>query len=89
MPESYKISAGKIAGADARGLMYGLIAAAQQIRSEGKLTPAQDSPRTPIRGIRYFIHNADLESRATGIIRTIIGMSTYRCWLKTDSIGSI
>jgi hypothetical protein len=60
-PESYAITAGKVTGSDERGLMYGLLAAAEQIRADGKLTAAKDSPRTAMRGIRYFIHNADLE----------------------------
>src|SRR2546422_4996149 len=59
--ESYSITANKIAGADERGLMYGLLAAAEQIRSDGKLSASKGAPHTPIRGIRYFIHNADLE----------------------------
>jgi hypothetical protein len=60
-PESYVITDGKIAGSDERGLMYGFLAAAEQIRSEGKASPQKGQPRTAIRGIRYFIHNEDLE----------------------------
>src|SRR6266566_404665 len=60
-PESYVISANRVTGADERGLMYGLLAAAEQIRSDGKVTPSKGSPQTPMRGIRYFLHNADLE----------------------------
>src|SRR5882724_3595392 len=60
-PESYAIAADKISGADERGLMYGLLAAAEQIRADGKVTPGKASPQTPMRGIRYFLHNADLE----------------------------
>jgi hypothetical protein len=60
-PESYAITARKITGADPRGLMYGLLAVAEQIRTEGLFTPQQAAPKTPIRGIRYFLHNEDLE----------------------------
>src|SRR5881394_972008 len=60
-PESYTIAANKITGSDERGLMYGLLAAAEQIRAGGKITPSKGVPQTPIRGIRYFLHNADLE----------------------------
>ena len=60
-PESYVIDPPKITGSDERGLMYGLLAAAEQIRTDGKITAAQAQPRTSMRGIRYFIHNADLE----------------------------
>ena len=60
-PESYAITATRITGADPRGLMYGLIAAADQIRRDGKVTPQKESPQTAMRGIRYFMHNQDLE----------------------------
>jgi hypothetical protein len=60
-PESYVFAAGKITGADPRGLMYGLLAVAEQIRTEGKFTPQQGAPKTPIRGIRYFLHNQEME----------------------------
>jgi hypothetical protein len=60
-PESYVFAAGKITGADPRGLMYGLLAVAEQIRSEGKFTPQQAAPKTRIRGIRYFLHNEEME----------------------------
>ncbi|HEV8145496.1 MAG TPA: hypothetical protein VGP79_03910 [Bryobacteraceae bacterium] len=63
-PESYTIAAGRlvrITGGDERGLMYGLLAAAEQLRSEGQITSSNGAPSTAIRGIRYFVHNADLE----------------------------
>ena len=41
--------------------MYGLLEAAEEIRRDGKLTDARQSPRVAMRGIRYFLHNADLE----------------------------
>src|SRR2546427_2415901 len=60
-PESYTITPNRITGSDERGLMYGLLAAAEQIRGDGKVTASKGTPQTPIRGIRYFVHNADLE----------------------------
>jgi len=60
-PESYVIDANRISGSDPRGLMYGLLAAAEQIRFTGKVTPTKGATKNPIRGIRYFLHNADLE----------------------------
>ena len=60
-PESYTIAGNKITGADERGLMYGLLAAAEQILRgregdaiERRATHAH--PRHPL-----FLHNADLE----------------------------
>jgi hypothetical protein len=41
--------------------MYGLLEAAEQIRAQGRLSPTSGSPQTQMRGIRYFIHNQDLE----------------------------
>ncbi len=60
-PDSYSIAPGRISGGDLRGLMYGLLAAAEQIRATGRLTFAKGTPRVPVRGIRYFLHNRDLE----------------------------
>ena len=60
-PETYRILPGRITGGDLRGLMYGLLEAAAQIRERGYLTAAKGAPATPIRGIRFFLHNEDLE----------------------------
>jgi hypothetical protein len=60
-PESFRIEPGRITGGDERGLMYGLLEAAEQIRQQGRLRPATGAPATPIRGIRRFLHNEDLE----------------------------
>jgi hypothetical protein len=60
-PECYKIQYGRIIAGDQRGLMYGLLAAAEQIRLTGRLAPANGAAATPMRGIRYFLHNEDLE----------------------------
>ena len=59
--EAYRIQPGKVSASDERGLMYGLLEAAEQIRAAGRLSPARGEPQTPIRGIRYFLHNHDLE----------------------------
>lgn len=60
-PETYRITPGLIVGGDLRGLMYGLLEAAEQIRQRGRLMAARGSAATPIRGIRWFLHNRDLE----------------------------
>ena len=60
-PESYRIAPGLISGSDLRGLMYGLLEAAEQIRQRGRLWACQARPATPIRGIRWFLHNRELE----------------------------
>jgi hypothetical protein len=59
-PESYTIQPGRITGTDARGLMYGMLEAAEQIRDQGKLSPAQGSPTVPVGSIRFFLHNEEL-----------------------------
>ena len=61
--KSWSIASDRITGADERGLMYGLLEAAHQIETSGRLTAASGQPATPIRGIRTFIHNQDLEAR--------------------------
>lgn len=60
-PETYRIGPGLVSGGDLRGLMYGLLEAADQIRRLGRLVAAQGRAATPIRGIRWFLHNRDLE----------------------------
>ena len=62
-PETYRIIPGRISGGDVRGLMYGLLEAAEQIRANGRLVSAKGAPATPLRGIRWFVHNRDLEER--------------------------
>src|SRR5438128_5088395 len=52
--ETWSIASGHIVGGDERGLMYGLLEAAEQIRDAGRLTPASGRPATPLRGIRCF-----------------------------------
>ncbi|MEO8130102.1 MAG: hypothetical protein ABI822_23565, partial [Bryobacteraceae bacterium] len=50
--DSYRIEGSRIFGGDLRGLMYGLLEAAEQIRATGKLTPAKALPACAIRGVR-------------------------------------
>ena len=59
--EGYQISGNRLISNDARGLMYGLLEAAEQIRRDGHFTDHKESPRVAMRGIRVFIHNEDLE----------------------------
>jgi hypothetical protein len=61
-PETYRIIGSVVSGGDLRGLMYGLLAAADQIRQTGRLTPASGKPAIPIRGIRKFLHNQELDA---------------------------
>ena len=61
-PETYRIAPGLITGGDVRGLMYGLLDAAEQIRRRGRVWAAHGRPATPIRGIRWFLHNRELEA---------------------------
>jgi hypothetical protein len=61
VPESYSITPTRISGGDERGLMYGLLEAAGQVRATGRVAYAKAAPANNIRGIRYFIHNRDLE----------------------------
>src|ERR1044072_3247698 len=63
VPEAFEIEPFRITGGDLRGLMYGFLEAAEQIRTRGRLVLTKASPATPIRGIRYFVHNHDLDAR--------------------------
>src|SRR6202000_1680498 len=59
--EGFEISGHRLVGGDSPGLMYGFLAAAEEVRRNGKLTALKESPRDAMRGIRYFLHNEDLE----------------------------
>lgn len=59
--ESYEISGNTIRASDSRGLMYGLLEAATQVRKDRRLSDEKQSPKVGMRGIRIFIHNADLD----------------------------
>ncbi len=60
-PETFRIVGRTVTGGDLRGLMYGLLTAAEQIRRYGYMVSAGGKPAVPIRGIRRFLHNRDLE----------------------------
>ncbi len=51
--ETFRIVAGRIEGGDLRGLMYGLLTAAEQIRATGRLSQQKGAPATPLRGVRF------------------------------------
>lgn len=59
--DGFSITGNIIRGGSQRGLMYGLLEAADQIRRQGYLTQMKIEPATPMRGVRKFLHNADLE----------------------------
>jgi hypothetical protein len=64
-PETFRINAARvprISGGDLRGLMYGLIEAAEQIRERGKLAAASGSPALPLRGLRMVLRPADTQA---------------------------
>lgn len=64
-PESYRIEpygygGGHVTGGDLRGLMYGLLEAADQIRATGRLALKHSTPAIPLRGVRMFIADGSL-----------------------------
>jgi hypothetical protein len=67
-PETYRIEpysygGAHITGGDLRGLMYGLLEAAEQVRTTGRLTKVHGVPATPLRGVRITL-DARLESES-------------------------
>src|SRR5580658_9377794 len=50
--EPYAAGGGHITGGDLRGLMYGLLEAAEQMRTTGRLKPTRGVPALALRGIR-------------------------------------
>ena len=63
-PESFRIAGARISGGDLRGLMYGLLEAAEQIRSTGRLAAAKGAATIRVRGVRLTVSAADLDRRA-------------------------
>ncbi len=61
-PESFRIAPGRVSGGDLRGLMYGLIEAAAQVRQRGQLIAAKGAPTTAIRGVRLCLQPSDLQA---------------------------
>ena len=53
--ESYRIVPGLITGGDLRGLMYGLLEAADQVRKSGRLRKVEATPGMAVRGARVAI----------------------------------
>ncbi|MGE5645258.1 MAG: hypothetical protein ACM336_05640 [Acidobacteriota bacterium] len=62
-PDSYRIAPGLITGGDLRGLMYGLLEAAAQIRAAGKLRKAAGEPALAVRGVRMSLDQLDAGAR--------------------------
>ncbi len=59
--EPYSLGGAHITGGDLRGLMYGLLEAAEQIRASGHFTKTSGNPAASLRGVRIVL-NADLEA---------------------------
>ena len=60
--EPYKFGGAHVTGGDLRGLMYGLLDAADQIRATGHLKQVHASPATAVRGVRLFARDADFDN---------------------------
>ncbi len=65
-PESFRIEGARVAGGDLRGLMYGLLEAAEQIRAQGRLTAVKRSATVGIRALRLPVDAAGLASAEFG-----------------------
>lgn len=58
-PETFRILPGRVTGGDLRGLMYGLLEAAEQIRGGGKLRAASGRPALGVRSLRIGVRDRD------------------------------
>ena len=56
----YKTGVARVTGGDLRGLMYGLIEAAEQVRATGRLKTDSGKPATGVRGVRMALRSYDL-----------------------------
>lgn len=62
--EGFQIQPGLIRGGSTRGLMYGLLEAAGQVRSRGQLLPVKGQPVAALRGVRRAAAIADWDRAA-------------------------
>lgn len=53
--EPYTMGGAHITGGDLRGLMYGLLEAAEQIRNSGRFTKTKGNPAASLRGVRIVL----------------------------------
>jgi len=53
--EPYRLGGAHITGGDLRGLMYGLLEAAEQVRANGKLAKTHGAPAASLRGLRLVV----------------------------------
>jgi len=58
--EPYKYGGAHVTGGDLRGVMYGLLEVADQIRTTGRMKQEHGAPATPVRGVRMFVHANEL-----------------------------
>ncbi len=58
--ESYHVIPGLITGGDLRGIMYGLLDAAEQIRSTGRIKKSHGAPVLALRGLRWSVPRGTL-----------------------------
>ena len=77
-PETYRIEpysygGAQITGGDLRGLMYGLLEAAEQIRATGRLAKVHGVPATPLRGVHIGL-DTGLESASEDFWRAYFQM---------------
>src|SRR5258708_16544556 len=59
--EPYATGNGRVSGGDLRGLMYGLLEAAEQIRTSGKLRAVHGTPAAQLRSVAVTLTAADTE----------------------------
>lgn len=63
-PEAYTIAPWRVSGGDLRGLMYGLLDAAEQIRKTGRLASSHVTPAVAIRGLRLHLRKQEWEQKS-------------------------
>jgi hypothetical protein len=59
--EGFQILPGLVRGGSLRGLMYGLLEAAEQVRTRGQLLGVRGRPNAPVRGVRRMVTPGDWE----------------------------
>lgn len=76
--EGFQIQPGLIRGGSARGIMYGLLEAASQVRERGQLSPVKGQPKLALRGVRREASPADWSRSAEDWREFFAGLARLR-----------
>lgn len=96
-PDGFSIQGALIRGGNLRGIMYGLLEAAAQVRQYGALRPAKASPALEVRGVRWMrplpedpqaLFQALARARFNRFVAAIPGGSQAALWKAAEAAAT-